>query len=68
MSDLPERMIAQYADLLIFIYRDEVYDPHSIDKGTVELIIGRNRHDPIGTIKVEAKLQFGKFSNYGCGS
>jgi len=64
ISDLPERIIAQWSDLLLFLYRDQLYNPDSKDEGKVEVIIGRNRYGPIGTIILDAKkLCLGSFSN-----
>ena len=50
--------------MIFFIYRDEVYNEDSQDKGTAEIIIGKQRNGPIGKIRLTFLGEYTRFENY----
>ncbi len=56
--------IEQDADVILFIYRDEVYNEDSKDKGIAEVIIGKQRNGPVGRVRMTFLGEYTRFENY----
>ena len=68
LADLRESgAIEQDADLVMFIYRDEVYNADSTEKGIAEIILAKHRNGPVGTIKLTFLPNYTKFANFSGG-
>ena len=68
LSDLRESgALEQDADVVMFLYRDEIYNTDSPDRGTAEVIIGKHRAGPTGTSRLAFLDHYTKFANMAKG-
>jgi replicative DNA helicase len=64
LSDLRDSgSIEQDADLVMFVYRDEYYNPDSQDQGLAEIILAKNRNGPVGVEKLAFLKRYAKFAD-----
>ncbi|EJV42117.1 replicative DNA helicase [Bacillus toyonensis] len=64
MSDLRESgQIEQDADVIAFLYREDYYDRETENKNTIEIIIGKQRNGPVGSVELAFIKEYGKFVN-----
>ena len=59
--------IEQDADVVMFIYRDEVYNPDSPDRGTAEILVSKHRNGPTGMVRLAFLDHYTKFANMAKG-
>ena len=65
LSDLRESgAIEQDADMIVFIHRDEMFNPEAAERGKAELIVGKHRHGPTGTVPLTFIREYTRFENY----
>jgi replicative DNA helicase len=64
LADLRESgSLEQDADVVMFLYRDEVYNQESPDKGTAEIIVAKHRNGPVGTSQLAFIDRYTRFAN-----
>ncbi|EOX8581202.1 SPI-7-type island replicative DNA helicase [Salmonella enterica] len=59
--------LEQDADVIIFLYRDEAYNENTLERGVAELILGKQRQGPLGTVKARYEGEYTRFSEYHLG-
>ena len=68
LSDLKDSgAVEQDSDVVIMLYRSEMYNPDTPDRGIAELVVRKQRNGPTGTVKLLFDHQFTRFKNLSCG-
>jgi replicative DNA helicase len=68
LADLRESgSLEQDADVVLFIYRDEIYNPESADRGTAEIIVAKHRNGPTGSVQLAFVDRYTLFANMAKG-
>ena len=68
LSDLRESgSLEQDADVVLFLYRDDVYNPDSADRGTAEVLVAKHRNGPVGKVRLAWLDHYTKFANMASG-
>ena len=66
LADLRESgSLEQDSDVVIFLYRDEIYNPDTDQRGTAEVIVSKHRNGPTGTTRLAFLDTYTKFANIG---
>ena len=64
LSDFdPSEPVEEFADAVVFLYRDEFYDPDTDDKGIAEVIVAKHRDGPTGKVQLAFLESFGRFAS-----
>ena len=64
LSDIGETDdLEKYSDIVAMIYRDEYYDPDTVDRGIAEIIVSKHKNGPLGTVKMLFEPQYGRYRN-----
>lgn len=65
LSDLRDTgALEQDADQVWFLYRDEYYNPDTLDKGVAEIIVGKHRSGEVGTARIRTEFHYNRFNNF----
>ena len=55
--------LEKYSDIVVIIYRDEYYDPDTVDRGIAEIIVSKHKNGPLGTVKMLFEPEYGRYRN-----